>query len=92
MLELIHFLGFETSPAKLVPPGQDMILLGIRLQTNAGGDGLCVASIDHDRLQRVRDECDTISLLPRVRTRQLEHLVGVMNFCSQVIYGAVYGG
>ena len=88
LVELVQFLGFKVNPKKLTPPTQDILYLGIRLQTNADGDGACRSSIDEERVQRVSALCTRVARQQFIKRKDLEGLMGLLNFCAQVVYGA----
>jgi len=86
--EMLIFLGLKVNEQKCVAPTHDLIFLGIRLQTDADGAGSCVASIDPDRVSKVVSMCATLETSNYIKRSDLEHGLGVMNFCAQVIWGA----
>ena len=88
LLELVEFLGFEVAPEKVEGPRQDIIFLGVRLQSNQSGTGVVSMSIDEGRVQRVAAECRQVAGLKKVRVKEVERLVGQLMFCARVVYGA----
>eukprot|EP00854_Cymbomonas_tetramitiformis_P034429 gene34429-biopygen29549 len=88
LLELVEFLGFEVAPEKVESPRQDIVFLGVRLQSNQSGLGVVAMSIDESRVQRVAAECRHVAGLQKVRVKEVERLVGQLMFCARVVYGA----
>eukprot|EP00854_Cymbomonas_tetramitiformis_P034418 gene34418-biopygen29235 len=88
LLELVEFLGFEVAPDKVESPRQDIVFLGVRLQSNQSGLGVVAMSIDESRVQRVAAECRHVAGLQKVRVKEVERLVGQLMFCARVVYGA----
>ena len=88
IVELSSFLGFELNPEKVEEPVQDIIYLGIRLQTNVGGTGAVMSSIALDKITTLQTLCERICEQQYVKKADLEWLVGLMSFCSQVILGS----
>ncbi|KAK3285193.1 hypothetical protein CYMTET_7185 [Cymbomonas tetramitiformis] len=50
LLELVEYLGFEVAPEKVEGPRQDIVFLGVRLQSNQSGLGVVSMSIDENRV------------------------------------------
>ena len=88
VVELSSFLGFELNPSKVEAPVQDIIYLGIRLQTNADGAGAVVSSIAQDKIDTLSMLCKRVCEQEFLKKSDLEWLVGLMSFCSQVILGS----
>ena len=88
LIELMEFLGFELNPKKVEGPRQSIIFLGILLETNADGEGLLKASIDEDRVNKVVTMCKQMRSKAFVSKTELERAVGLLNFCTQVIWGS----
>ena len=88
LLELVEYLGFEVAPEKVEGPRQDIVFLGIRLQSNQSGVGIVAMSVEESRVQRVAAECRHVATLQRVRVKEVERLVGQLMFCARVVYGA----
>ncbi|KAK3284867.1 hypothetical protein CYMTET_7505 [Cymbomonas tetramitiformis] len=90
LLELVEYLGFEVAPEKVESPRQDLVFLGVRLQSNQLGLGIVAMSIEESRVQRVASACREMAVLPtvRVRVKEVERLVGQLMFCARVVYGA----
>ena len=86
--DVLTFLGFTLAPDKLEPPTQDIVFLGIRLETNYLGVGKLRASITPSRVAKLTAMCTQMASRNYVTRRDLEHLIGLMNFCAQVIWGA----
>ncbi|KAK3238870.1 hypothetical protein CYMTET_51164 [Cymbomonas tetramitiformis] len=54
LLELVEYLGFdEVAPEKVESPRQDLVFLGIRLQSNYSGLGIVTMSVEESRVQKV---------------------------------------
>ncbi|KAK3258293.1 hypothetical protein CYMTET_32656 [Cymbomonas tetramitiformis] len=88
LIELVEYLGFEVAPEKVESPRQDIVFLGVRLQSNQAGLGVVAMSIDESRVQRVASACREMAVLPTVRVKEVERLVGQLMFCARVVYGA----
>ena len=86
--ELVEYLGFEVAPEKVEDARQDIVFLGVRLQSNQSGLGIVSMSIDESRVQRVASACREMAVLPVVRVKEVERLVGQLMFCARVVYGA----
>ncbi|KAK3235851.1 hypothetical protein CYMTET_53972 [Cymbomonas tetramitiformis] len=88
LLELVEYLGFEVAPEKVESPRQDLVFLGIRLQSNHSGLGIVTMSIEESRVQKVASACREMALLKTMRVKEVERLVGQLMFCARVVYGA----
>eukprot|EP00854_Cymbomonas_tetramitiformis_P011048 gene11048-biopygen11325 len=88
LLELVEYLGFEVAPEKVESPRQDLVFLGVRLQSNQSGLGIVAMSIEESRIQRVASACREMAVLLTVRVKEVERLVGQLMFCARVVYGA----
>jgi hypothetical protein len=87
-IELVTFLGFELNPKKVEPCTQDIVYLGIQLQTNADGHCDVVARVDETKIATLNTLCLRVSNQVFIKQKDLEWLVGLMSFCSQVIFGS----
>ena len=88
VVELSSFLGFKLNPSKVVPPTQNITFLGIQLHTNADGRGQVTASIDTQKISTLTMLCQKVTDLEYLKRSDLEWMVGLMSFCSQVILGS----
>ena len=86
--DLLLFLGFDLAPDKLEGPTQDIVFLGIRLETNVEGNGGLKASLTEARVQKVSEMCKKASTQRWMGKKELERLVGTLNWCSQVVWGS----
>ncbi|KAK3262249.1 hypothetical protein CYMTET_28879 [Cymbomonas tetramitiformis] len=86
-VELVTFLGFKVNNAKCEGPSQVLEFLGVLLDTS--GD-VCTASIDEERIAvMVRQASELTAQAARgmVSRRALELLLGLLAFCSHVVWG-----
>lgn len=72
---------------KCVPCTTKLTFLGIVLDTDTNNMGVCLANIDEDRMPRVKTLVRDFLENRRRTIRQLESLVGLLSFCSQVVLG-----
>ncbi|KAK3249221.1 hypothetical protein CYMTET_41342 [Cymbomonas tetramitiformis] len=87
MIEFVTMLGFKVNRAKCEGPARRMEFLGVLLCTDGE---TCTASIGEDRVQQVTDkvrEMRAAAATGPVRRRKLESLLGLLAFCSQVVWG-----
>jgi hypothetical protein len=87
MISLLRDLGFVVSEDKCVPCTTRITFLGIVLDTDTDGNGVCSASIDESRMTRGKTLVGDSLTNGRRTIRQLESLVGLLSFCSQVVLG-----
>ncbi|KAK3280564.1 hypothetical protein CYMTET_11609 [Cymbomonas tetramitiformis] len=88
LLELVEYLGFEVAPEKVESPRQDLVFLGIRLQSNYSGLGIVTMSVEESRVQKVALACREMAVLETVRVKEVQRLVGQLMFCARVVYRA----
>ncbi|KAK3240777.1 hypothetical protein CYMTET_49407 [Cymbomonas tetramitiformis] len=72
LIELVEYLGFEVAPEKVESPWQDIVFLGVRLQSNQSGLGVVAMSMDESRVQRVALACREMVVLPTMRVKEVE--------------------
>ena len=82
LITLLRKLGFQISWSKVVDPTQSITLLGIELDTV----NMC-SRIPTKKLEEIRQKLLEFSKRRRASKRQLQSLVGVMNWAAAVIYG-----
>ncbi|KAK3255026.1 hypothetical protein CYMTET_35779 [Cymbomonas tetramitiformis] len=76
---------FEVNPAKYKGLVRVMEFLGVLLSTD--GERF-TASIDEERMRQVRDTPREVAAGP-VRKQRRERLLGLLAFCSQVVWGSL---
>ncbi|KAK3288007.1 hypothetical protein CYMTET_4513 [Cymbomonas tetramitiformis] len=87
LVEFVSFLGFSVNMAKCEGPARRMEFLGILLSTDGE---VCTAAIDQSRIQNVLTRANLLraqAARGKVRRRALESLMGLLAFCSQVVWG-----
>ncbi|KAK3240388.1 hypothetical protein CYMTET_49750 [Cymbomonas tetramitiformis] len=87
LVEFVSFLGFSVNMAKCEGPAKRMDFLGILLSADGT---VCTAAIDQDRVRDVLTRANQLraqAARGMVRRRALESLMGLLAFCSQVVWG-----
>eukprot|EP00854_Cymbomonas_tetramitiformis_P034024 gene34024-biopygen4051 len=87
LVEFVTFLGFKVNSAKCEGPAQIMEFLGVLLDTSGA---VCTASIDEERIAVVVQKAGdlrTQAARGMVARRRLESLLGLLAFCSHVVWG-----
>ncbi|KAK3287958.1 hypothetical protein CYMTET_4566 [Cymbomonas tetramitiformis] len=87
LVEFVSFLGFTVNSEKCEGPAQVMEFLGVLLRTDGE---VCTASIDEDRIKQVLQQAEELrakAVRGTVRRKSLESLLGLLAFCSQVVWG-----
>ena len=79
---LLISLGFQLSTSKLVPPCQQLVFLGVLLNTIT-----CTLSLPTQKLLELKDILCTFSQRRRASKRQLQQLAGRLNWACKVVYG-----
>ena len=82
LINLLHYLGFNTSWRKVVSLTQRVTFLGIELDSSTMSPRL-----PEDKFNRLIDLVNTFSLKPSASIRQLQSLTGSLNFACQVVHG-----
>jgi hypothetical protein len=85
---LLHSLGFTVSAAKTERPTQDIIFLGIRLRSNAAGNGTMIASVPPEKMHKAKTIAATLSAQQHASRKQLQKALGYFNHLAQVVYSA----
>ena len=88
VVELSSFLGFKLNPKKVEPPAQQMLYLGIMLNTNTSGHGEVTAMVDTRKVDKLNELCSQLLSNQYIKRTDLDWTVGLMSFCSQVILGS----
>ena len=96
LLQLLPDLGFTVADNKTAGPSQDMLFLGLRLQSNADGKGRMCVTVPEEKLT---ETLEVVQLLlarcrksgdpqqaPRATRRELQSLLG--NHIGQVVYSS----
>eukprot|EP00854_Cymbomonas_tetramitiformis_P007961 gene7961-biopygen8040 len=87
LVEFMTFMGFKVNSAKCEGPAQVLEFLGVLLSTE--GD-VCTASIDEERIAVVVKQAGELrarAARGMVSRRALESLLGLLAFCSHVVWG-----
>ncbi|KAK3232623.1 hypothetical protein CYMTET_57039 [Cymbomonas tetramitiformis] len=87
LVEFLTFLGFKVNSAKCKGPTQLLEFLGVLLSTE--GD-VCMASIDEERIAvvvKLAGEPRARAARGMVSRRALDSLLGLLAFCSHVVWG-----
>ena len=82
MLELLNRLGLQINKEKLSEPSQNVVFLGILLNTIS-----CTASLPPEKLDQIRNEVNLFLEKCRASKHQLQSIAGRLNFASQVVHG-----
>ena len=82
LIRLLRKLGFYINWQKVVDPCQRITFLGVELDSLA----FCVR-LPQDKLVRIRQTLDNFCQRKRASKRQLQALVGLLNWASAVVYG-----
>lgn len=89
---LLSALGFvvNNKAHKSVPPTTSLTFLGIVLDTDTHKDGTGVmqARVTQERLDKAIAECASVERQQVIPRKQLEKLLGTLNFIAKVVYGA----
>ena len=81
-INFLHYLGFNASWHKAISPLQHITYLGIELDSSTMS-----LRLPEDKLNRLIDLVNTFSHKASVSKRQLQSLVGSLNFACQVVHG-----
>eukprot|EP00854_Cymbomonas_tetramitiformis_P034202 gene34202-biopygen20086 len=87
LVEFVTFLGFKVNTAKCEGPSQLLEFLRVLLSTE--GD-VCTASIDEERIAVVVKQAGELrarAARGMVSRRALQSLLGLLAFCSHVVWG-----
>ena len=80
LLDLCDDIGVPMSPEKTTTPCQNTTFLGVELDTN-----LQIAKLPLAKLQEYSTEVRATSLRSKIRRKELESLVGKLNFAASVV-------
>ncbi|KAK3289232.1 hypothetical protein CYMTET_3323 [Cymbomonas tetramitiformis] len=86
LVEFVTFLGFKVNSAKCEGPAQVLEFLGVLLDTSGE---VCTASIDQERIAVVVQKAGDLraqAARGMVARRRLESLLGLLAFCSHVVW------
>ncbi|KAK3280393.1 hypothetical protein CYMTET_11763 [Cymbomonas tetramitiformis] len=87
LVEFVTFLDFKVNNAKCEGPSQVLEFLGVLLDTSGE---VCTASIDEERIVVVVKQAGALkaqAAREMVARRALESLLGLLAFCSHVVWG-----
>ena len=87
LLELLEALGFTVSGPKTILPCQDLVMLGLRLESNWDRRGGMRVSVPELKLRKA--ECAVNELLAGrtpLTKRSLQHTIGYLSHICQAIY------
>ena len=87
LVEFVTFLGFKVNSAKCEGPAQVLEFLGVLLDTSGE---VCTAAIDEERIAVVVQKAGELraqAARGMVARRRLESLLGLLAFCSHVVWG-----
>ncbi|KAK3233245.1 hypothetical protein CYMTET_56451 [Cymbomonas tetramitiformis] len=85
--DVLRFLGLEVAEEKCEGPVQDIVFLGVRLCTNADGEGCVTASLPGEKVLRLRTRVLALAEKGWARRKDLERLMGQLAFASRVVDG-----
>jgi hypothetical protein len=83
LIMLLEKLGFQINNKKLVAPTKKLIFLGILIDTEK-----CQLSLPNKKLIAIKRCVAEFAQKKRVTKRQMQSLIGRLNFASKVIHGA----
>lgn len=78
-------LGFVPAHDKCIAPTTALTFLGIRLDTDTDGEGLCSAAVDHTRRSRIAEACLQITEKGHATIKELQSILGKLSFAAQVV-------
>ena len=84
-MELCKILGVPLAPDKTVGPTQVLTFLGIELDTVKKE-----ARLPRDKLTKCREQIEQILGKKSVYLRDLQSIIGLLNFCTSVVPGAAF--
>ncbi|KAK3243613.1 hypothetical protein CYMTET_46744 [Cymbomonas tetramitiformis] len=87
LVEFVTFLGFKVNSAKCEGPEQVLEFLGVLIDTSGE---VCIASIDEERIAVVVQKVGALraqAARRMVARRALKSLLGLLAFCSHVVWG-----
>lgn len=79
---LLVSLGFQLSPSKVVTPCQELVFLGVLLNSVD-----CTVSLPANKLSALKETVNSFSLRKRASKKQLQQLAGRLNWACKVVYG-----
>ena len=82
LVQLLRTLGFEINWSKVQGPSQEIVFLGVLINTVS-----MTFSLPHDELGSFFEMLLNFSSRKRASRKQLEVLIGKLNWASQVISG-----
>ena len=82
MLELVNSQLLQINKEKLSERSQNVVFLGILLNTIS-----CTASLPAEKLDQIRNEVNLFLEKRRASKHQLQSIAGRLNFASQVVRG-----
>lgn len=80
LIRLLRSLGFSINWNKVIDPAQDIVFLGIRINTRSGR-----LSLDPDKVQETIALIDTHLKSPRITKSKLQQLAGKLSWASNVV-------
>ena len=84
LFDLVRWLGFDISPSKVEPPTTALTFLGVDFNTNADENGSVALSLSEHKIARLL-ECCTALTRRKASLKEVESVLGRMNFAAQVI-------
>ena len=82
LLQLLNNLGFEINQKKAVPPTQQLVFLGILIDTISQ-----TLSLPEDKLVKLRSVVKEFLQRHKSSKRQLQSLAGKLNWACKAVYG-----
>ena len=83
LIDLLHTLGFSTNWGKVVYPCQQLTFLGIEIDTISGW-----LTLPKQKIAEIRDMLQLCLWKTKLAKRELQSLIGKLNFACRVIYGS----
>ena len=85
IIMVLRVLGFQVKDTKTEWATDDILILGIRMETNADGQGKVRASVPEGKLKKANWMIKQMKQSGGANTKHLERTFGVLNHISQVI-------
>ena len=82
LLRLLRKLGFQINRLKVVDPTRSLVFLGIQLDTIE-----MTMCIPYSKLMQIKEELALFSTWRRASKRQLQSLIGLLNWAASVVFG-----
>lgn len=82
LIALLRKLGLPVNWSKVVDPTQCIVYLGVEVDTRS----MCLR-LPAGKLQKIREQLNVACSMKRLSKRQLQSLIGLLNFGAALVYG-----